>query len=640
MNLLPKSKEEFSQQEYWNLFFKKRGNEAFEWYGEYPELSGYLHKYLKKQDDILITGCGNSTLGKDLYDMGCSKVTNIDISKVVIKQMLSQQDKDRPGLQYLQMDALQTTFANDQFSAVIDKEIQRLLRLGGRYICISLLQEHILHKILDYFPSNGWMLRIVRCFEPEIKSIENGENSLPVFMIICTKFTALPRKILEICLGSNNKIDKCETCNDVISSITSIQRAAFICSSLRKSSIENDGEISLDLYEPGDQSNVKFSVHIVEIPFVAKNAPYACFIVPQGRETEWLFSTKAGRQNLAAMTNYNRLAIVSMHRGKVYGTLDEVKKELEDIVCNLAPKKLKSQKIAFLSLGATLGKRNIRYEGKSTFSGEYVIEDVEHDSGDIYRRLFYLNAQLVTQSEAKLKQIKSKGKKSKYIVDLFRLMCQHHMFMSIGAHLACAMKQNAKVTVLGLGGGGLCSFLHKLLPQAFITGVDIDPEMLKIATEWFGFKEDEKLSAKIQDGLEYICDLAKNGEKVDAILCDVDNKNSEIGMSCPPKEFLSPDILKAVSNSLTNQGLFVVNVVLRDKSLRPSVIKDLQNHFRSFVSYNTTEDLNEIFICANTGSDFTGNIKIAIEAINSFFRKNNVNEVAELSEYMDHLKIN
>lgn len=31
MNLLPRSKEEFSQTEYWDTFFKKRGNKAFEW---------------------------------------------------------------------------------------------------------------------------------------------------------------------------------------------------------------------------------------------------------------------------------------------------------------------------------------------------------------------------------------------------------------------------------------------------------------------------------------------------------------------------------------------------------------------------------------------------------------------------------
>lgn len=32
MNLLPKSKEQFSQKEYWDAFFNKRGNKAFEWY--------------------------------------------------------------------------------------------------------------------------------------------------------------------------------------------------------------------------------------------------------------------------------------------------------------------------------------------------------------------------------------------------------------------------------------------------------------------------------------------------------------------------------------------------------------------------------------------------------------------------------
>lgn len=32
MNLLPKSHKEFSEKDYWNKFFKKRGNKAFEWY--------------------------------------------------------------------------------------------------------------------------------------------------------------------------------------------------------------------------------------------------------------------------------------------------------------------------------------------------------------------------------------------------------------------------------------------------------------------------------------------------------------------------------------------------------------------------------------------------------------------------------
>ncbi|XP_030749681.1 eEF1A lysine and N-terminal methyltransferase homolog [Sitophilus oryzae] len=665
MNLLPKTKEEFSQKEYWDLFFKKRGNKAFEWYGEYPELSGYIHKYVKTQDNILVMGCGNSSLGKDLYDIGFHKITNIDISNIVIRQMLSQNDKERPGLEYIQMDALHTTFEDEKFSVIIDKgtldalmpndndetiksidqyfaEIQRLLKLGGRYLCISLLQEHILNKILLYFPKNDWMFRVVRCFEPETKSVQNGENALPVFMVICTKFKALPRMILEASLGSTNKIDKYNSIEEIISFITSIQTASFVCSSLKKCNINEDAEISLDLYEPGSQSP-RYTVHVVEVPYKAKNLPYAAFIIPQGRESEWLFSTKSGRQNLVTMTNHNRLAIVSMHRGKVYESLDAVKSELEDIICNLAPAHLKNHKIAFLSLGSDIGKREIRHQGKSIFSGDYVIEDVEHENGDIFRRLFYLSSQLVIQSEAKIKVIKTRGGKQKNIIDLSTLMCQHHIYMSVATHLAYKIKKNATVAVLGLGGGSLCSFLHKFLPEAVIIGVDIDSEMLEIAKDWFGFKEDEKLRAIIQDGLVYLSDLNKVGQKVEAILCDVDNKNSEIGMSCPPKEFLSPKTLKDVSQSLSEEGVLIVNVVLRDQSLRPNILKDLRTHFKSVVAYKLSEDLNEIFLCSNSNKEekyFKDNLKVGMEAIKTFFKKNNVNQDVEIVEYINRLNIN
>lgn len=109
MNLLPKSHLEFSKADYWNTFFKKRGTKAFEWYvdclftifqaqafrslivqlhfnsryGEFPELSSYLLKYIKPKDEILIVGCGNSTLGMDLYDAGY-KLVNITLIAFIL----------------------------------------------------------------------------------------------------------------------------------------------------------------------------------------------------------------------------------------------------------------------------------------------------------------------------------------------------------------------------------------------------------------------------------------------------------------------------------------------------------------------------------------------------------------------------
>ena len=51
---------------------------------------------------------------------------------------------------------LDAIFVDDSVPVVSDvekmfTEISRVLRLGGRYICISLLQEHIINKVLQYF---------------------------------------------------------------------------------------------------------------------------------------------------------------------------------------------------------------------------------------------------------------------------------------------------------------------------------------------------------------------------------------------------------------------------------------------------------------------------------------------------------
>lgn len=55
------------------------------------------------------------------------------------------------------------------------------------------------------------------------------------------------------------------------------------------------------------------------------------------RETEWLFSTKEGRKKLLKSANFNRLAIITMHRNQKYDSLETVKEELKTIVLNLAP---------------------------------------------------------------------------------------------------------------------------------------------------------------------------------------------------------------------------------------------------------------------------------------------------------------
>lgn len=52
---------------------------------------------------------------------GFRKVVNIDISGVVIKQMLQIHSEPRPDLQFIQMDVLKMEFEDARFNVVLDK---------------------------------------------------------------------------------------------------------------------------------------------------------------------------------------------------------------------------------------------------------------------------------------------------------------------------------------------------------------------------------------------------------------------------------------------------------------------------------------------------------------------------------------
>lgn len=80
-------------------------------YGEYPELCGVLHKYVKTADNILMIGCGNSVLSENLFDVGHHNITNIDISDVVVRQMTERNKEQRPEMKYLKMDALNVSIS-------------------------------------------------------------------------------------------------------------------------------------------------------------------------------------------------------------------------------------------------------------------------------------------------------------------------------------------------------------------------------------------------------------------------------------------------------------------------------------------------------------------------------------------------
>lgn len=64
--------------------------------------------------------------------------------------------------------------------------------------------------------------------------------------------------------------------------IYNVQRAAFICAGLKRTTIGDRKEISFDLFEHGEDAP-RFTIYVVDIPPERKHGQYAAFIVPQGR---------------------------------------------------------------------------------------------------------------------------------------------------------------------------------------------------------------------------------------------------------------------------------------------------------------------------------------------------------------------
>ncbi len=74
------------------------------------------------------------------------------------------------------------------------------------------------------------------------------------------------------------------------------------------------------------------------------------------------------------------------------------------------------------------------------------------------------------------------------------------------------------ILVLGVGGGSNVRLISKLYPQAKITAVEIDPQMVEIAKTYFGLSKIKNLNLITADAIKYVQDLEK--QTYDLVLVD------------------------------------------------------------------------------------------------------------------------
>ena len=108
-----------------------------------------------------------------------------------------------------------------------------------------------------------------------------------------------------------------------------------------------------------------------------------------------------------------------------------------------------------------------------------------------------------------------------------------------------------RVLVLGLGGGTLPMFLRKHYPNAVIDAVDIDPQVVHVAREYFGFRDDGAMRAHVADGRRFIEAVA---QPYDVIFLDA------FGTDSVPPHLATREFLNAVRRAVAPGGVVVGNL--------------------------------------------------------------------------------
>jgi spermidine synthase len=140
-----------------------------------------------------------------------------------------------------------------------------------------------------------------------------------------------------------------------------------------------------------------------------------------------------------------------------------------------------------------------------------------------------------------------------------------------------------------LGIGVLPRALDKILPDyEQIDVVEIDPDMVGIAKEYFFFQSNDKLKVHIKDGFEFVMSL-NEAQTYDLIIMDA----FENGY-CAPDVFLNSKYVSKLKEQLTSSGIISLNTL-------PQCVKheqELSLYETVFDNYYISETIssNKIFL--------------------------------------------
>lgn len=201
-------------------------------------------------------------------------------------------------------------------------------------------------------------------------------------------------------------------------------------------------------------------------------------MVPQGRETEFLFASPNGLKNIAQQADCCRLFAIRCHRPYPLPPIAQLQEELSPLLFSLQPEipqntnRQSLSDFPFLALDSD-EQWSTLISGKLSSDEDYVIEELAVGEGIVRRRLVFLHNQSLIQTEVQLrpppktnthkkKKKTQKPTSSSKINDLIfdpSFIDDHHRGFLISLLLAPNVIKRAhngvNLALIGFGGGAM-----------------------------------------------------------------------------------------------------------------------------------------------------------------------------------------
>ena len=149
----------------------------------------------------------------------------------------------------------------------------------------------------------------------------------------------------------------------------------------------------------------------------------------------------------------------------------------------------------------------------------------------------------------------------------------------------------AKILIIGLGGGTMPSTLQKIIPQAKIDSVELDPSVAKVAKQFFGFSPGAQSAVFIEDGRVFVKRAQKQGKTYDLIILDA------FDHIYVPEHMLTREYLLEVKSLLAKNGVLAANTFSVSK-LYDSESATYASAFGPFYNLKTE---NRVILARNGG---------------------------------------